>query len=110
VASVSSHVLDSVSGKSARGIRCQLFRLDGAARHPVFDVRADAEGRINETLAIDAQQVGSEYELVLHAAEYFGVADAPVSSVVLRFVIADSERRYHLPVMLAPHSYSAWWS
>ena len=27
-----------------------MFRLDGAARHPLFDVRADAEGRIHETL------------------------------------------------------------
>lgn len=110
MASLTSHILDSVSGKSAAGIRCQLFRIAGDARQPVFDVRADAEGRINETLAVDAGDTGSEFELVIHAAAYFGATDAVMPGVVLRFVIVDALRRYHMPVMLSPHSYSTWWS
>ena len=53
-------------------------------------------------------------ELVLHGADFFaarGIAQAtPVKTVVLRFAMDDDRRRYHLPVMLSPHSYSAWWS
>jgi len=109
MATVSSHILDSVSGKSAAGIRCQLFRLDGDLRQPVFDVLADDEGRISQSIPVEAGDLGHEFELVMHAADYFGAADAVVRCIVIRFVI-DDDRRYHLPVMLAPHSYSTWWS
>jgi 5-hydroxyisourate hydrolase len=111
MAVVSSHILDSVSGRSAAGIRCQLFQIVGdAARTAIFDVIADAEGRISETVLIDASSIAGEFELVMHAAGYFGAEKAVVATVVIRFVIDDADKRYHLPVMLTPHSYSTWWS
>ena len=111
MAIVSSHILDSVSGGSAAGIRCELFQLQAdSSKQIVFEVIADAEGRISETVLIDDSSIGGEFELVFHAADYFGVDKAVVPGVVIRFVIGDVEKRYHLPVMLAPHSYSTWWS
>ena len=113
MATVSSHVLDSVHGTHAAGIRCILSRIDGQARVTVFDVLADQEGRIAEAVALDAGAASAEFELVLRAADYFtgcGIAaKGCVREVVLRFVMRE-DRRYHLPVMLAPNSYSTWWS
>ena len=107
---VSSHILDSVAGTHAAGIRCQLFRL-GAGRSPVFDVNADGEGRFAESVSLDGEE---QFELVIHAADYFAARgiEPPktVTTVVLRFTIDAETRRCHLPVMLAPHSYSTWWS
>jgi len=110
MATVSSHVLDSVAGSHAEGVRVQLFCLWGDARSPVFDQATDAEGRISEQVEIDQS---AEYELVFHGRDYFaarGLGGAsPVACVVVRFVMDDDARRYHIPVMLAPHSCSAWW-
>ena len=115
MATVSSHILDSVSGKSAVGIRSQLFQIvNDTARQLVFDVTADQEGRIAETVVIDDANIGCEFELVFHGAAYFqaqGLAsESMVKTVVIRFSMSDDAKRYHLPVMLAPHSYSTWWS
>jgi len=111
MAIVSSHILDSVSGASAGGIRCELFQLmDDSSRQAIFDVLADHEGRISETLDIDSTNLGCEFELVMHAADYFSEPTAVVRTVVIRFVTNDIDKRYHLPVMLSPHSYSTWWS
>ena len=115
MATVSSHILDSVNGKSAAGIRSQLFQLvSDTERRLVFDVCADKEGRIAETVAIDDVNVGYEFELVFHGAEYFKAqgpgSGSMVKTVVIRFNMTDDQQRYHLPVMLAPHSYSTWWS
>ncbi len=111
MARISSHILDSVAGDHAAGIRCQLFRL-GAVRELVFEVNADDEGRIAETVEIG--EIGAEFELVIHGAEYFAARGVrpptTVTAVVLRFNLADESQRCHLPVMLAPHSYSTWWS
>lgn len=115
MATVSSHILDSVSGKSATGIRIQLFQLTGkSGRQLIFDVAADEEGRISEAIEINDANRGDEFELVFHGREYFSgqslAATSMVSCVVIRFVMDDDQKRYHLPVMLSPHSYSTWWS
>lgn len=114
MAIVSSHILDSVAGGSATGIRAELFRHDGSIRTPVFDIFADTEGRICESVEISS--TGLEYELVLHSARYFSecmsIEDNQqiMKTVIVRFTMPDAEKRYHIPIMLAPHSYSVWWS
>jgi 5-hydroxyisourate hydrolase len=111
MATVSSHILDSVSGRSAGGIRCQLLQLTpDSQKRVLFDVIADQEGRIFETVQVDEDATGGEYELVFYAADYFQSAAAVVPVVVLRFIIQDADKRYHMPVMLSPHSYSTWWA
>ncbi len=115
MATVSSHILDSVSGWSAAGIRCQLSQfVDNGKNRLIFDVFADEEGRITQDVEIDDTVVGSEFELVFFGADYFArqsiKTESAVSVVVIRFVMDDDEKRYHMPVMLSPHSYSTWWS
>ena len=113
MAIVSSHILDSTNGKSAAGVRVVLRRRDSdGASSVAFDIRADLEGRIAETIDLEDGKPG-EYDLEFHAREYFsnaGVAltDSALSVVVLRFVIANPDKRYHMPIMLSPHSYSVW--
>lgn len=115
MATVSSHILDSVNGRSAVGIRSQLFQLiSDTEKRLIFDVVADREGRVVETVMIDDANSGCEFELVFHGSEYFrsqGLdAGSMVKTVVLRFVMDGEQQRYHMPVMLSPHSYSTWWS
>ncbi len=114
MATVSSHILDSVTGGSAAGIRAELFQSDGGTgKTLVFDVFADVEGRICES--IDSV-TGGELELVLHSADYFSKFIPEINerlivkTVVVRFAMPDPEMRCHIPVMLSPHSYSVWWS
>ncbi len=115
MATVSSHVLDSVRGTHAAGIRCQLYRrLRDAPSELVFDVKADTEGRISEEVEVEKATRDAEYELVFHNGAYFSMQssrfDTVVETIVIRFVITDNHKRYHLPVMMSPHSYSTWWS
>ena len=108
---VSSHILDTTSGQSAMGIRVQLFALRGDSKTCLFDVHASAEGRIIEEVDVDADP-GTQYELVFHGADYFGdrAARSTVTTVVMRFDVDKARSRYHMPIMLSPHSYSVWWS
>lgn len=120
MATVSSHILDSVSGVSAAGIRVALYELGHADKNRcIFDVDADAEGRVSESVEIIDQGSDIEYELVFHSGEYFAAQAQPneraavlsqtsMKTVVLRFSITDNDKRYHMPVMLAPRSYSVW--
>lgn len=107
MATVSSHILDSITGKSAIGIRVQLIRrVSGPEAEVVFDTVSDKEGRIVEQ--IEAQD--GEYELIFYVADYFAVDPAIVKTAVIRFAMSDNQKRYHMPLILSPHSYSVWWS
>lgn len=117
MATISSHVLDSLNGTHAAGIRVQCFERDSNGSNAlVFDVKANEQGRISETVQL--QQTGSagEIDLVFHAQAYFDNAsslDAATQTmrvVVVRLSVPDSDCNYHVPIMLASHSYSVWWN
>ena len=115
MAMITSHVLDSISGSHAAGIRCQLYRLQkDAAPELVFDLKADAEGRISEEVEVEHATRDAEFELVFHSEAYFEMcsisADTVVEKIVIRFAITDDHKRYHMPIMISPHACSAWWS
>ena len=114
MATISSHILDTANGLSASGIRVELFRLDGEQRTRLFEVSAGQEGRIVEEVDMSDAESGSEYELIFHGGDYFARQHSLSSDsqrvVVLRFTMPDPEKRYHMPIMLSPHSYSVWWS
>ena len=116
MATISSHILDTVSGVSAAGIRTRLFRISDSQRDLIFDVYASDEGRITEIVDLSTEDAEHEYELVFSGADYYSAQPYPtqnnscIKDVVLRFSITDPDKRYHMPIMLSPHSYSVWWS
>ena len=114
MATVSSHVLDSVIGDHAKGIRIACFALKGSGREQMFDVIANEEGRIAEGVVFVSAE--TKYELVFHTAAYFAAqpnmpeARQNIDEVVIRFTISEPDGRTHIPLMLSPHAYSIWWS
>lgn len=109
---ISSHVLDSVIGDHARGIRIQCFQR--GEETAVFDLIANKEGRIATEIANAA--ANEQYELVFHTAAYFAAQPAApkarqiMNEVVVRFTIPNPLLRIHIPLVLSPHSYTIWWS
>ena len=117
MAVISSHVLDSVKGISAAGIRVELFQLQGDdPAQRLFETYSDSEGRISESIAVEDNPADAVYELVFHTGDYFPVAVIAegfrhnMQSVVVRISMPDQDARYHIPVVLSPHSYTVWWS
>jgi len=117
MATISSHVLDSVTGTHAAGIKIACFHRDASGKATrLFDLAADNQGRIQESIDITNCGDADEYELVFQSADYYRGFNLPddgsqiMSSVVLRLKLPDAQGTYHFPVMLSPHSYSVWWS
>ncbi len=116
MATFTSHVLDAVSGQSVVGIRFTGSRLrSSGVPEALFDVRADDEGRISVPLDLSAADPGDRYEIVIHHGEHFADQALPATrqvmrEIVLRIEMPDADRRYHIPLIVSPHSYSTWWS
>ena len=117
MATLSTHTLNSVDGTHAGGVRLTLTQLmaDGG-RKLILDSATDEGGRFAETLALSVADTACRYEMVLQTGEYFTRQAVPVTGtqimreVVVRFEMPDVDGKYHIPLMLAPNSYSVWWS
>ncbi len=117
MATLSTHLLNSTDGTHAGHVGVALSRIgpDGA-RTPIFSKATDAGGRLSERIEITVADAAHEYELVLQTGEYFAKQRLPIpglrimKEVVLRFNMPDPAAAYHMPLMVAPNSYSVWWS
>ncbi|MCP4827776.1 MAG: hydroxyisourate hydrolase [Proteobacteria bacterium] len=114
---ISSHILDSVKGCDAAGIRvrCQRF-IPGAEPQAVAEVRAGDDGRIAIEIDTHNDEPGTRYEVVFFSGEYFAVGrqsdgvSGLINEVVVRLDLSDVSERCHVPMMIAPHNHSVWWS
>jgi len=94
---ISTHVLDTMLGLPARGIRVRLSRLvdDGAEVH-AGEGKTDADGRVYELLAGDL--LPGDYRLTF----WLGGRGGFFERVSLDLHIDDVTRTYHVPLLLAP--------
>ncbi len=110
---LTTHVLDTASGKPADAVLYQLFRLDGG-RLELLSGRTNKDGRCDGPLLDEESVQAGRYELVFHIADYFrgqgiALADPPfLDQVVIRFGIADTAQHYHVPLLISPYGYSTY--
>jgi 5-hydroxyisourate hydrolase len=115
MARLSTHVLDTMNGKPAAGVKIALYRLDGEARSLVKEVVTNADGRTDAPLLTGDDYKTGQYELVFRIGDYFrstGGATLPqpafLDTVPLRFGIAEADGHYHVPLLASPWSYSTY--
>ncbi len=114
---LSTHVLDTMHGTPAAGMRVSLYTTGGAEgqAHRVISLVLNADGRNPDGLLYDSQslKVGT-YRLVFEVAAYFKArgVDLPeppfLNQVSLDFGVADLTQHYHVPLLVSPWSYSTY--
>ena len=72
MATISSHVLDSITGHSAQGVRvtCCRYSTD-SVNQTVFEVTANDGGRIAAEINIQSDQPCTRYELFFYSGDFF---------------------------------------
>jgi len=112
---LSTHVLDTYSGKPAQGVAVELWELSASGEsRPVAHGVTNADGRTDAPLIGGRPVPIGTYELRFDVAAYFAargvpLADPPFLGVVpLRFAVAEPEGHYHVPLLVTPWSYSTY--
>ncbi len=111
---LSTHVLDTAQGRPAAGMAIELWRLVPTGRELLKQVRTNNDGRADAPLLAGDELLAGEYELVFAVGDYFAgqpvAAGQPpfLSSVPVRFAIADAAAHYHVPLLVSPWAYSTY--
>ena len=109
---LTTHVLDTASGRPAAGVRVVL-RRDGEGQRVWPRPSTNADGRLEKPLLEGGAFKTGGYELTFHVGDYFraqGVklADPAFLDVVpIRFAIAE-DAHYHVPLLVSPYGYSTY--
>jgi 2-oxo-4-hydroxy-4-carboxy-5-ureidoimidazoline decarboxylase len=104
---LSTHVLDTVTGRPAPGVRIALREIGESARSLIKEAVTNADGRTDAPLiAGEPLRIGT-YELAFHMGDYFGGAGF-LNTVPIRFSIAEPEGHYHVPLLVTPWSYTTY--
>ncbi len=105
MSSVSTHVLDAVSGGPAAGVPIALIGANGAV---LAAGHTDADGR-NGDLGQGLLDAGV-YRLRFDTAAYFAAIGISgfYPEIVIAFEITDDTAKYHVPLLLSPYAYSTY--
>jgi 5-hydroxyisourate hydrolase len=102
--SLSTHVLDAVSGRPATGVPVTLRD----ARDVVLaSAVTDADGRITN---LGDDLAAGIFRLRFDTATYFAAQEITgfYPEIVIAFEITDASARHHVPVLLSPYAYSTY--
>lgn len=108
---LTTHVLDTATGKPAAGMRVALTRAGHS--DVLADTVTNADGRLDRPLLEGDTFKPGVYELAFHAGDYFrahgqALAEPAFFDVVpVRFALADG-RDTHLPLLISPYGYSTY--
>jgi 5-hydroxyisourate hydrolase len=101
--SVSTHVLDAVTGRPAAGVAVRLLAGDEV----LADGVTDTDGRCR--LTGEATGTGP-HRLVFATGAWFADQgrEAFYPEVVLTFTVREPAAHHHVPLLLAPYAYSTY--
>jgi 2-oxo-4-hydroxy-4-carboxy-5-ureidoimidazoline decarboxylase len=112
---LSTHVLDTHSGRPAAAVCVELLELSANGEQRVMARAAtNRDGRTDAPLMAGQPLPIGRYELRFHVGEYFArlaarMDDPPFLDVVpVRFAVAEPEGDYHVPLLVTPWSYSTY--
>jgi 2-oxo-4-hydroxy-4-carboxy-5-ureidoimidazoline decarboxylase len=112
---LSTHVLDTHSGKPAAGISVVLTELSNLGEARVI-ARAvtNTDGRTDQPLIGGRPVPIGRYELMFSVGEYFAGRGVPMSDppfldqIPLRFSVSEPEGHLHVPLLVTPWSYGTY--
>lgn len=111
---LSTHVLDTMHGKPAIGMRASLFQINNHEATLVRTFTLNKDGRTDVPLYADGQLEAGQYRLTFDVDAYFrgqGV-DLPqppfLDTVSLDFGVANVDEHYHVPLLVSPWTYSTY--
>jgi 5-hydroxyisourate hydrolase len=103
--SLTTHVLDTMNGRPAAGMKIELWSLGNSTL--LKTVVTNADGRTDLPLLGPKEFTAGNYEIVFFVGDYFGERRF-LDRVPVRFTIDDAEAKYHVPLLVSPWAYSTY--
>jgi 5-hydroxyisourate hydrolase len=108
VSHITTHILDTGTGRPAAGVKAVLEAQSASGWQEVASGQTDGDGRI-KNLGPEAVDAGV-YRIRFETGQYFAATETETffPSVELTFEIKDPAEHYHVPLLISPFAYSTY--
>ena len=109
---LTTHCLDTFSGKPAKGVKVEVYSIS-EKKEKLNSTILNNSGRSDKPLLEGDNFKKGQYELVFFIGDYFkNLTNLPktpfLDEVIIKFGIANSKEHYHVPLLVSPWSYSTY--
>ena len=113
---LTTHVLDTASGRPAAGVSIELWALSpegGEKETLLLTTETNEDGRTDSALLSGGGMIAGSYRIVFSVGHYFRTRGNPdagrfLDRVPIEFRIEDSDSAYHVPLLVTPWSYTTY--
>ncbi|GLB66489.1 hydroxyisourate hydrolase [Arthrobacter crystallopoietes] len=108
VSHVTTHILDTGTGRPASGVKATLEAKSATGWQEIASARTDNDGRI-KNLGPEAVEAGI-YRIVFETGPYFGQKGTETffPFVELAFEVKEPAEHYHVPLLISPFAFSTY--
>jgi 5-hydroxyisourate hydrolase len=106
---LTTHILDTSSGKPATGVNVILLHQHGDSWIEITRGLTNKDGRITDWLDNNTILPTGLVKLVFDTGAYFNKSSIPTFYPVVEVIVAIAdEAHYHIPLLLSPYGYSTY--
>lgn len=107
---LSTHVLNTTTGKPASGVNIILQKQTGGGWDELKKAKTDGKGRASDLYIPGKALQAGTYRLIFETGEYFKTQGVSTffPRVEIVFVIEQTDEHYHIPLLISPYGYSTY--
>ena len=101
---ISTHILDTTKGVPAGNVQVVLEQQNGSTWKEIGKDKTNTDGRI----VFNCPKEQGTYRLTFQIEDYFKGQESFFLNTPVVFKITNTERKYHVPLLLNPYGYSTY--
>lgn len=101
---ISTHILDTTKGSPASNVQVILERKESGGWQEIGKDKTNSDGRI----VFNCPKEAGTYRLTFFIENYFKGEEHFFLDTPIIFKIKDTNRKYHVPLLLNPYGYSTY--
>jgi 5-hydroxyisourate hydrolase len=108
---ISTHILNTSSGKPASAVMVRLERCQPAGDwRRLSSTTTDSDGRCTQLLPETEALSEGTYRLIFDTADYFAAqgVQSLYPYVEIAFRVGQGESHFHIPLLVSPHGYTTY--
>ncbi len=101
---ISTHILDTTKGLPASNVPVLLEKNNQGEWQKLALDKTNTDGRI----VFDCPREAGDYRLTFHIEDYYKNDEHFFLNVPISFRVKDTNRKYHVPLLLNPYGHSTY--
>jgi 5-hydroxyisourate hydrolase len=101
---ITTHILDTSLGRPAESVGVRLQKKDGSQWKDISHGKTNADGRFS----FEGEKSPGTYQIIFEIENYFQGREFFFLNTPVVFKITDTQRKYHVPLLLNPFGYSTY--